>query len=107
MGAPSRRCAGHDPALPAGPLAQCCPRRGHRPRRGLAPDSPVSEAPIPRTMTNLDPVAFPPDPERCARTERWFTALRDRIAACFEAIEDEFASGRADGLAPGRFERRE
>ena len=42
---------------------------------------------------------FPPDPERCARTEAWFAALRDRICAAFEAIEDEFA---ADGSGAGR-----
>ncbi len=58
---------------------------------------------------------FPPDPERCARTEAWFAALRDRICAAFEAIEDEFAAdgpGAAKasdacrgGVAPGRFER--
>ena len=58
-------------------------------------------------MTSVGPAAFPPDPERCARTERWFAALRDRIAAAFEAIEDEFASERTDGPAPGRFERRD
>jgi coproporphyrinogen III oxidase len=58
-------------------------------------------------MTSLGPAAFPPDPERCARTERWFAALRDRIAAAFEAIEDEYASAQADGPAPGRFARRD
>jgi coproporphyrinogen III oxidase len=56
--------------------------------------------------------AFPPEPERCARTAQWFAALRDRICAAFEAIEDEFAAGRpadlaADGGMPGRFERRD
>jgi coproporphyrinogen III oxidase len=51
---------------------------------------------------------FPPDPELGARTARWFAALRDRICAAFEAIEDEFASGRgADKAGPGRFERRD
>jgi coproporphyrinogen III oxidase len=59
-----------------------------------------------------DPAAFPPDAERCARSAAWFAALRDRICAAFEAIEDEFAGDRtsraaAGGPAPGRFERRD
>jgi coproporphyrinogen III oxidase len=58
-------------------------------------------------MTSIEPAAFPADPERCARTERWFAALRDRIGAAFEAIEDEFASERSNGPVPGRFERRD
>lgn len=48
---------------------------------------------------------FPPDPDRCDRAAAWFAALRDRICAAFEAIEDEFAAdGPEDGPA-GRFER--
>ena len=48
---------------------------------------------------------FPPDPERCARTADWFEALRDRMCAAFEALEDEFSTAdRADAVA-GRFER--
>jgi coproporphyrinogen III oxidase len=51
------------------------------------------------------PTAFPPDPDHCARAGTWFTALRDRICAAFEIIEDEFAAQRpAEGPA-GRFER--
>jgi coproporphyrinogen III oxidase len=49
--------------------------------------------------------AFPPDRVHCARTEIWFTRLRDRICAAFEAIEDEFARERATEGLPGRFER--
>ena len=46
---------------------------------------------------------FPPDPERCTRTEAWFAALRDRICAAFEAIEDEFAAdGPGAAKAPMR-----
>jgi coproporphyrinogen III oxidase len=52
-------------------------------------------------------VEFPPDPERCERTADWFAALRDRICAAFEAIEDELAQATAEGSAPGRFERRD
>jgi len=48
---------------------------------------------------------FPADPERCDRAAAWFTALRDRICAAFEAIEDEFAAERPEEMAAGRFER--
>ena len=41
--------------------------------------------------------------ERQQRAAAWFAALRDRICAAFETIEDEFAAAR--GGAPGRFER--
>ena len=40
------------------------------------------------------------------RAADWFTALRDRICAAFEAIEDEYAAERPDAGAPGRFERK-
>src|SRR5438445_463875 len=103
MGAPPRRRAGRDPALRAGPLAQRRPGRRHRPRRGVAANGAIS-SPRVSQMTSVGPAAFPPDAERCARTERWFAALRDRIATAFEAIEDEFARERADRPAPGRFE---
>ncbi len=48
---------------------------------------------------------FPANPERCDRAAAWFTALRDRICAAFEAIEDEFAAERPEAGAAGRFER--
>ena len=48
---------------------------------------------------------FPPDPDRCDRAAAWFAALRDRICAAFEAIEDEFAAERPDDGPAGRFER--
>jgi coproporphyrinogen III oxidase len=59
-----------------------------------------------------DTAAFPPESSRHARTARWFSALRERICAAFEAIEDEFAAGRLDRpaeqeFAPGRFTRRD
>jgi len=56
---------------------------------------------------SADRPTFPPDPERCGRTAQWFAALRDRICAAFEAVEDEFAAARHKGPAPGRFVRRE
>jgi coproporphyrinogen III oxidase len=43
--------------------------------------------------------------ERQQRTASWFAALRDRICAAFEAIEDDYAGPDADTLAPGRFAR--
>jgi coproporphyrinogen III oxidase len=39
------------------------------------------------------------------RATDWFTGLRDRICAAFEAIEDEQAGRHPEGGAPGRFER--
>ncbi|MBV8120793.1 MAG: oxygen-dependent coproporphyrinogen oxidase [Alphaproteobacteria bacterium] len=42
---------------------------------------------------------FLPNPERCTRAAGWFAALRDRICAEFEAIENEFA--RETGGEPG------
>jgi coproporphyrinogen III oxidase len=41
-----------------------------------------------------------------ARAEAWFRALRDRICAAFEKLEDELAGVHAD-LPAGRFERKE
>ena len=52
-----------------------------------------------------EPKAFPPDPERCERAAAWFTALRDRICAEFEAIEDEIAAERPEEGGAGRFEQ--
>ena len=50
---------------------------------------------------------FPPDAVRCATAEAWFSELRDRICAEFEAIEAEFAGACAEGRPPDRFERNE
>jgi coproporphyrinogen III oxidase len=50
---------------------------------------------------------FAPDAVRCAPAETWFSELRDRICAEFEAIEAEFAGACAEGRPPGRFERNE
>jgi coproporphyrinogen III oxidase len=47
---------------------------------------------------------FPPHPERCKRAAAWFAALRDRICADFEAIEDEFVGARPELGDAGRFE---
>jgi coproporphyrinogen III oxidase len=56
---------------------------------------------------SADRTAFPPDPDRCARTAIWFAELRDRLCAAFEAIEDEIAAERPEAGPPGRFERRD
>ncbi len=42
---------------------------------------------------------------RKAAASEWFGALRDRICAEFEAIEDALSGGPHGDLAPGRFER--
>jgi coproporphyrinogen III oxidase len=44
--------------------------------------------------------------ERQQRAVEWFAALRDRICAAFEAIEDEYAGLDAAAAAAGRFERK-
>ncbi len=41
-----------------------------------------------------------------ARASAWFTALRDRICAAFEALEDAQDAGPFAGLPAGRFERK-
>lgn len=41
--------------------------------------------------------------QQAART--WFEALRDRLCAAFEAVEDALAGGPHAGLPPGRFTR--
>ncbi|MEM6488610.1 MAG: oxygen-dependent coproporphyrinogen oxidase [Pseudomonadota bacterium] len=42
-----------------------------------------------------------------ATAAAWFAELQDRIAAAFERLEDEQATGPHADLAPGRFERSE
>ncbi|WP_299617777.1 oxygen-dependent coproporphyrinogen oxidase [Pelagibius sp.] len=47
--------------------------------------------------------------DRKARARAWFEALRDRICAAFEALEDELEGANAQrfaGIAPGRFQRK-
>ncbi|MDB5405476.1 MAG: coproporphyrinogen oxidase [Rhodospirillales bacterium] len=44
--------------------------------------------------------------DRKAEAAAWFAALRDRICAAFEAIEDEFVAQRPDAGPAGRFERK-
>jgi coproporphyrinogen III oxidase len=43
--------------------------------------------------------------ERKALASSWFAALRDRICAALEAIEDDYAGPDADNLVPGSFAR--
>ena len=45
-----------------------------------------------------------PSPRR-AEARAWFEALRDRLCAAFEAIEDEYVARIGEGV-PGRFERK-
>jgi len=45
--------------------------------------------------------------DRPGRAAEWYAALRDRICAAFEAIEDEYAGRDAGDLPPGRFERKD
>ena len=52
-------------------------------------------------------IPFLPTPTAAAGPRGWFAALRDRICAGFEAIEDEFAGERPEAGPPGCFERQE
>ena len=45
--------------------------------------------------------------ERQKRAAAWFGALRDRICAAFETIEDAYTGPDAGQSSPGRFERRD
>jgi coproporphyrinogen III oxidase len=47
------------------------------------------------------------DIENKARAGAWFEALRDRICAAFERLEDAQTSGPFADLAPGRFSQKE
>ena len=56
-----------------------------------------------------EPAPIHADPAVEARKDaarRWFEALRDRLCAAFEALEDAVDQPRTAELAPGRFERR-
>src|SRR3954447_13881628 len=55
-------------------------------------------------MTESTPRPTVPS-QRQLRACCWFEALRDRICAAFEAIEDDYAGPDADTPAPGRFVR--
>ena len=55
------------------------------------------------------PAATASSPDRRRRAAAWFTELRDRICAAFEAIEDELATAApalVEGRPAGRFERK-
>ena len=49
------------------------------------------------------PSGYPTDHQNQAVA--WFTALRDRICAAFEQIEDDLTGTEHAGMSPGRFER--
>ena len=75
-------------------VAQCRAGRRNGIERGPAPDRRI---PSP-SMTDIDR-------RRKTATRAWFEALRDRLCAAFEKIEDELAGTHAE-LPPGRFERK-
>jgi coproporphyrinogen III oxidase len=54
---------------------------------------------------NDDTAQFAAPSDRRERAASWFEALRDRICAAFEAIEDDYAGPGTDALSAGRFER--
>jgi coproporphyrinogen III oxidase len=53
------------------------------------------------------PVTLAATAEHQARAAAWFGALRDRICAAFEAIEDAYCAARPGAGPAGRFERRQ
>ena len=44
-------------------------------------------------------------PDRKSKAASWFAALRERICAAFEAVEDDYAGPDGASLPPGRFVR--
>jgi coproporphyrinogen III oxidase len=50
-------------------------------------------------------MADPATAQRQRRAASWFAALRDRICAAFETIEDDYSGPDADTSPPGRFGR--
>ncbi|HLY47508.1 MAG TPA: oxygen-dependent coproporphyrinogen oxidase [Stellaceae bacterium] len=54
-------------------------------------------------MPKTEDLASPSD--RQHRAARWFEALRDRLCAAFEAVEDDYAGPDAGALQLGRFVR--
>ena len=46
-----------------------------------------------------------PAPDQQALAVAWFAALRERICAAFEAVEDEYAGPDCATMPPGRFVR--
>jgi coproporphyrinogen III oxidase len=58
------------------------------------------------TDSDLDPQLDPQLDRRKADAAAWFTALRDRICAAFEALEDTLGGGPLVDRAPGRFARK-
>jgi coproporphyrinogen III oxidase len=57
-------------------------------------------------MPATDLTEHPPHEALKPAARAWFEALRDRICATFEAIEDELTEGPHAHLPPGRFEKR-
>src|SRR5471030_2572761 len=82
-------------------LDQCRARRRYGNRRVAPPDGAVSG----RAWMTIVAAATPNFEDRKEQAMAWFAALRDRICAAFEAVEDELVAQRPDSGPAGRFER--
>src|SRR5207302_10967621 len=67
---------------------------------------PTRRAEPPRPQGAARPAAEPvPASDRQGHAAAWFAALRERICAAFEAVEDDYAGPDSATLPPGRFVR--
>jgi coproporphyrinogen III oxidase len=68
--------------------------------------APLPALPEAMMQPDQDPAPETPVSERQQRAAAWFAALRERICAAFEAVEDAYSGADASAMPAGRFVRR-